>query len=50
MMTANRAHWARMSVRVLAAIGLSAALSGCVIEPLYGPHYYRPYRAYYGYY
>ena len=38
--------WARMSVRILAAIGLSVALSGCVIEPLYGPHYH-PYRSYY---
>ncbi len=41
--------WARTTARVLAAIGLSVALSGCVIEPLYGPHYYHPYRGSYYY-
>ena len=49
-MTMSKNHrLTRMSVRLLAAIGLSVALSGCVVEPLYGPHYYHPYRAYYGY-
>jgi len=38
----------RLSVRLLCVIGVGIALSGCVVEPLYGPHYYRPYH-YYGY-
>jgi hypothetical protein len=38
----------KLSLRVLGAIGISVALSGCIIEPLYGPHhFYHPYR--YGY-
>ncbi len=49
MTTSNQRRFAKLSVRLLAAIGLSVALSGCVIEPLYGPHYYHPYRGYYGY-
>ena len=49
MTPSNKRRFATLSARLLAAIGLSVALSGCVIEPLYGPHYYRPYRAYYGY-
>jgi hypothetical protein len=43
-------RWRRMSLRVVSAIGISIALSGCIVEPLYGPHYYRPYHGYgYGY-
>lgn len=42
--------WQRMSLRVLGAIGISLALSGCIVEPLYGPHRYHPYHyGYYGY-
>ncbi len=40
-------RFAGFAIRVIGAIGLSVALSGCVIEPLYGPHYYHPYRGYY---
>ncbi len=43
------AQWRRMSVRLLAALGVSVALSGCVIEPIGYPHYYHPYRYYGGY-
>ena len=39
-------NWVQTTARVLAAIVMSVALSGCVIEPLYGPHYYHPYRGY----
>ncbi len=42
-------RWRRMAARVLGAIGVSVALSGCVVEPLWGPHYYRPYHYGYGY-
>ncbi len=38
----------RLPLRVLGVIGISVALSGCIVEPLYGPHHYHPYR--YGYY
>ena len=33
----------QVSVRVLAALGITLALSGCIIEPLWGPHYHRHY-------
>ena len=42
---AKRRH--RMLLRVLSAIGISIALSGCIVVP-YEPHHYHPYR--YGYY
>ena len=42
---AKRQH--RMLLRVLSAVGISIALSGCIVVP-YGPHYYRPFH--YGYY
>ncbi len=50
-MTQSKAHrWRRVTVRVLGAIGVCVALSGCVIEPLWGPRYYRPYHyGYHGY-
>ncbi len=34
-------------VRVVAALGLVLALSGCVVVPAYYPHHYHPYRYYY---
>ncbi len=47
-MTQSKAHrLRRLTVRLLAAAGISVALSGCIIEPLWAPHYYRPYH--YGY-
>lgn len=47
MVTKSRRAW-RVPVRLLAAIGACIALSGCIVEPLYGPHYYRPRPYYYG--
>ena len=38
----------RVTMRVLAAVGISIALSGCIVEPLWGPHHYRPYYGYHG--
>jgi hypothetical protein len=35
----------RASIRILAALGVCVALSGCIVAP-YGP-YYRPYPHYY---
>ncbi len=40
----------RLGLRVLSVIGISVALSGCIVEPLWGPHHYHPYHyGYYGY-
>lgn len=39
-------RWQQVSVRVLAAVGITLALSGCIVEPLWGPHYYPRYRGY----
>ena len=47
MNTSKTLRWQRIALRALSAVGISIALSGCVIEPLYGPHYYHPYH--YGY-
>ncbi len=42
-------NWRRVSLRVLSVIGIGLALSGCIVEPLWGPHHYHPYHGgYYG--
>lgn len=43
-----RTRWLS-AVRVVGAIGVVLALSGCVVVPAYYPryHYYHPYRYYY---
>jgi hypothetical protein len=50
METVVKSRWQRASVNVVLAIGTVIALSGCVVEPLWGPHYHRPYYGYYGRY
>ncbi|HWK46497.1 MAG TPA: hypothetical protein VNT30_17385 [Stellaceae bacterium] len=41
--SAPRKRLAHRLIGIAAALGLVAALSGCIIIPPYGPHYYRPY-------
>ncbi len=50
-MEKNRINRWRLPLRMLGAIGISVALSGCIVEPLPGPyHHYHPYHYGYGYY
>lgn len=37
----------KLLVRIASALGLAIMLSGCVIEPAWGPYYHHP--RYYGY-
>lgn len=40
----TRSRYAR-ALRVVVALGIAVALSGCVVYPAYGPYHY-PHRAY----
>lgn len=48
MQKTKSSRW-RASLRAMLFVAAAVALSGCVIEPLYRPHYYHPHYGYGGY-